>query len=292
MPKENTHLWFARGLLEATGDRAVPACLEQAPMFFFLGSVIPDTFFYLPGARPRRMAGVLHCSDPEWAGQTPMHLARRARHAAAPRNQALVLGYLSHLALDRVFHPVVHVLSGKSSGRPVTRAIIARHRLMETALDRIINKTVRFPRLILPRMGPRVEILLELAEEIGLRGENVRRALTVQYLANRLILGRGAHGVLGMAGMLLRMDVSGLRNLCYAQLDREPAFAAGAGRAPESGDRLTDKGLRAVRRIAWQRLFKESRRQALTMFHACEAYWRGNLAEEALALALPQKACD
>lgn len=292
MPKENTHLWFARNLLDAAEGVAIPACIKDAPLYFYLGSIIPDTFFYLPGSRFRRMARVLHGSDPEWAGKTPPHLVQRAGHAKAQRNKAFVLGYLSHLALDRVFHPVVHVLSGKRTDQPSSAALLARHRLVETALDRIVNTTMHYPRVILPRMGLRVEVLLELAEEVGLHAKNVRQVLAVQYLANRLILGRGAHRVLGVVGKVLRVDVSGLRNLCYAQLDREPAFFAGAVSASRSADRATDKALQAVRRISWQRLFAASRDQALAMFQACEAYWQGNLTQEALALALPQKACD
>ena len=88
------------------------------------------------------------------------------------------------------------------------------------------------------------------------------------------------------------MDLSGLRSLCYAQLDREPAFVAGAMSASRSADRATDKALQAVRRISWQRLFDASRNQALAMFQACEAYWQGDWDKETLALALPHKACD
>lgn len=291
MPKENTHLWFAQTLISAFGPAEELCFIREEQLFFFLGSIIPDAFFYHHRSRARRMAQVLHGSDPEWGNRTPAHLVRLAGESKMFRDKAFVLGYLSHLALDRVFHPVVHVLSGKREGQASSHQTVARHRLVETALDRVVNQTCFFHRIIQPRIGDHVQPLQTLATKVGLGSKDVRRALTIQHLANRLILGRGAHGILTFLDRLPFWDLSALRNLCYAQVDQEPAFAEG-GQVVSSGNPGADKGLRAVRRINWPRLFVRSKEDALSMFRACAEYWRGEMSEGVLEDALPKRACD
>lgn len=292
MPKENTHLWFARSLIsapETTVDGQGP--LRDAPLYFFLGSIIPDAFYYHPFPRARRMPRVLHGSDPEWKNKTPSWLVGQARGSASPGDKAFVLGYLSHLALDRVFHPVVHVLSGKRPGRSSSYQNSAMHRLVETALDRLVNQTCFFHKIIHPRLGGCVQALKSLAAQVGLGSRDMRLALTVQHQVNRLIMGRGAHGILAFLDRFPCWDLSALRNLCYAQLNQEPAFAATA-KGVDPGSPGADKALRAVRRINWLRLFARSKEDALAMFRACAAYWRGDLSDGELAKALPARACD
>lgn len=291
MPKENTHLWFAQSLIAAPVPTVGLDPPRSEPLFFFLGSIIPDAFYYHPLSRARRMPRVLHGSDPEWKNTTPFWLVSQAKGSQSPRDKAFVLGYLSHLALDRVFHPVVHVLSGKRKGQASSYMTVARHRLVETALDRYINQTCFFHRIIHPRLGDHVHPLQSLIREIGLGNRDLRRALTVQRLVNRLVLERGTHTVLTFLDRAPVWDLSALRNLCYAQLDQELALAAnGQNIGPEKSSQ--DKGLRAVRRINWHRLFARSKEDALAMFWACEAFWRGDVTEDALAKALPRRACD
>jgi hypothetical protein len=290
MPKENTHLWFARRLIASPEARGELGIIRDEHPLFSLGSIIPDAFFYHPRSRARRMARVLHGSDPEWAGRTPSHLVQMAGRTGLPRDKAFVLGYLSHLALDKVFHPVVHVLSGKRRGQSSSGATVARHRLVETALDQITNDSCFYPRIIRPCFSDQVGVLQSLAAEVGLMPRDARQALSIQHLANRLIMRRSMHMALTLMDFLPWLDLSGLRNLCYTQLDHEPGFAVRAAKRP--GEPATDTALRAVRRIKWSRLFAESHANALTMFQACCAYWRGDLPRDAIVDALPRHACD
>lgn len=291
MPKENTHLWFAQTLLSATETADGLKLLRDKPLFFFLGSVIPDAFYYHPRPWTWRMPRVLHGSDSEWKNKTPAWLVGRAGRSESPADKAFALGYLSHLALDRIFHPVIHVLSGKREGQAASYQIAAKHRLVETALDQIVNQRCLFHRIIQPRIGDHVQPLQALAVEVGLGSKDVRQALTIQHLANRLILGRGAHKILAFLDRLPLLDLSILRNLCYAQLDQEPAFTEGAS-VVNSGDPGADKALVAVRRINWLRLFAKSKADALRMFRVCTAYWRGEMSADALEEMLPGRACD
>ncbi len=289
MPKENTHLWFARRLwrrLPAMETAPPSSALVNAhPLFFSLGSIIPDAFFYHPFARGRRMARVLHGSDPRKRTEAFVRMAVWAKQDESGRDKAFVLGYLSHVALDRVMHPVVDALSGKPPGQPSTGRSIALHRLVETALDQQINRCCRYPRIIWPYPARRVTVLQRLAKDVGLRRGDVHAALSLQLGVNRLVEGRFAHAVVGVLHRPPLLDLSALLNLCYAQLEREPGFRSPANHGQE--DFWPDFHI-----VNWSRLVERSEMEAVRFFNLCTDYWANHLDESGLLEGLPQKPCD
>ena len=293
MPKENTHLWFARRLWKQTlgqsgdmeADHPSTGLIPAHPLFFSLGSIIPDAFFYHPLARGRRMARVLHGSDPRTRTEAFGHMAAWAKEDESGRDKAFVLGYLSHVALDRVMHPVVDVLSGKRPGQPSTGQSMALHRLVETALDQHANRCCRYPRIIWPYPAKRVQVLHRLAENVGLRRGDIHVALKGQLIVNRLVQGRIIHALIGALHRPPVLDLSVLLNLCYAQLEREPGFT---GSGQEGREGFWD----AFHAVNWSRLFQRAEQEALRLFRLCGEYWAGRLNESGLRRGLPQKPCD
>lgn len=289
MPKENTHLWFARRLwrrLPAMETAAPSAALVSAhPLFFSLGSIIPDAFFYHPFSRGRRMARVLHGSDQQTRTEAFACMALWAKHDESGRDKAFVMGYLSHVALDRVMHPVVNALSEKRTGQPSTGRSIALHRLVETALDQQVNRCCQYPRIIWPYPARRVAVLHRLAQEVGLRPGDVQAALSFQLTVNRLVHGRIAHAVVNMLHRPPMLDLSALLNLCYAQLEREPGFASGI----QNGRSAFWLGYHAVN---WPRQFERADLEAVRLFDLCGTYWANRLDEAGFRRELPHKPCD
>ncbi|WP_031387524.1 zinc dependent phospholipase C family protein [Desulfonatronum thiodismutans] len=293
MPKENTHLWFARRLWKQTRNPSKNAVddhfstdlIQAHPLFFSLGSIIPDAFFYHPLSRGRRMALVLHGSDPRTRTESFGRMAAWAREEESGRDKAFVLGYLSHVALDRVMHPVVDALSGKRPGQASTGQSTALHRLVETALDQQINRCCRYPRIIWPYPAKRVSVLHRLAGEVGLRRGDVHAALSVQLLVNRLVQGRAAHALVRALHHPSVLDLSVLLNLCYAQLDREPDFFSEkrTGRA---------EFWRNFHAVNWSRLFERADLEAWRLFDLCTEYWANRLDGSGLRRGLPHKPCD
>ncbi|SDB55165.1 Zinc dependent phospholipase C [Desulfonatronum thiosulfatophilum] len=289
MPKENTHLWFAQRLMTRlqNGDLPHPSAnlVLNQPRMFSLGSIIPDAFFYHYRARGRRMAKVLHGSDPVMRAEAFSFMVVQAGEDASGRDQAFVLGYLSHVALDATFHPVIHALSGRRPGRPSSGVTRSLHRLLETGLDRLVNRTSRYPDIIAPFLADRAEVLHILAGHAGLRLGDVRGALSNQLLVSRLAQGRFAHKLLSFFHWPPALDLSELRNLCYAQLDEEDGFDPDkAAAAPTVWT--------AFHKVNWDRLFERAENLALKLFCLCSEHWTKRLDFAELRQAFPQKACD
>jgi hypothetical protein len=293
MPKENTHLWFARRLWKqarhpsknAVADHSSLELIQAHPLFFSLGSIIPDAFFYHPLSRGRRMARVLHGSDPRTRTESFGRMAAWARKEESGRDKAFVLGYLSHVALDRVMHPVVDALSGKRPRSSSTGQSIALHRLVETALDQQINSCCRYPRIIWPYPAKRVGVLHRLAGEVGLRRGDVHAALSAQLLVNRLVQGRTAHALVRALHYPPVLDLAVLLNLCYAQLDREPGFS-------DPGQDGRERFWRDFHAVNWAKLFRRADLEAWRLFNLCAEYWANRLDESEFRRGLPHKPCD
>lgn len=294
MPKENTHLWFARQLqqgMSATEENClVGKLLRDEPLLFSLGAIIPDAFFYHPRSRGRRLANIFHGSDASMRDEVFSRVVHQAGDDPSGRSQAFVLGYLSHVALDSVMHPVVNALSGKHPGQASTRESMALHRLVETALDQQINPSCRYPRIIRPVLGRRVDVLRRLAADAGLLPGDVHAALRNQLVVNQLVQGRIAHALLGMLHYPSVLDLSVLLNLSYAQLARESGFLRTALTDTKQGARAQFwTGYHAVN---WMRLTLRAEQMALDLFRLCTAYWDGQIGQSELQQGLPRKPCN
>ena len=246
------------------------------------------------------MARVLHGSDPRTRTGAFGLMAVWAKEDASGRDKAFVLGYLSHVALDRVTHPVVDALSDKRPGQTSTGRTMALHRLVETALDQQINRCCRYPRIIWPYPAKRVEVLHRLAGEVGLWRGDVHAALSVQLLVNGLVQGRVAHALVGALHYPPVLDLAVLLNLCYAQLDREPGFSGSPDpEAPPAPSGPSDPGQdgkkefwRDFHAVNWSKLFERAELEAWRLFDLCTEYWADRLDETDFRRGLPHKPCD
>ncbi|GAB6059154.1 zinc dependent phospholipase C family protein [Desulfonatronum parangueonense] len=289
MPKENTHLWFAQRLVTRLQTDDLPhsstKLILSQPQLFSLGSIIPDAFFYHSRVRGRRMARILHGSDPGMRAEAFSSMVVQAGEDASGRDQAFVLGYLSHVALDATFHPVIHALSGRRPGQPSTGATRSLHRLLETGLDRLVNPTSHYPNIIAPFLADRVQVLHILTGQSGLRSSDVRTALSNQLLVNRLVMGRFAHRLLSLCHWPPALNLSALRNLCYVQLDEEAGFLPGEAAAIPTV-------WTAFHKVNRERLFERAENLAMKLFGLCSDHWAKRLDFAELRQAFPQKACD
>jgi len=109
MAKENTHLWFAYGLLEHCTGSAMLRDVSDHLGRYMLGAVILDTFYYSAGDDLVRISEAFHGRDGNPTNTTILRVIDAAR---GPADIAFILGYITHCALDITFHPVVYYLSG------------------------------------------------------------------------------------------------------------------------------------------------------------------------------------
>ncbi len=109
MPKENTHLNFAYGLLEEFQGHDILKDVSENIRHYLLGSIIPDTFYYGSSASLRRISESFHGKDGNPTNKT---IVQVLDHARDKKDISFILGFISHCALDITFHPVIYYLSG------------------------------------------------------------------------------------------------------------------------------------------------------------------------------------
>lgn len=150
MPTENTHLYFAHKLIEQTRQAEWKRVVNENLQAYYLGSVMPDAFYYSPKARVREVAEILHGRHGELTNDIVFDLLDQARERTSEADLAFTLGYLTHAALDITFHPLIYFLSGNYFDEDEKRRYEAMylHRHLETYLDRKVNKNFFFHDLI------------------------------------------------------------------------------------------------------------------------------------------------
>lgn len=120
MPKEFAHQMLAERLIHrllSGGMPTVARCLARNSWAFFSGCLAPDTLYYdIPDPTYVRLphsavpiARGLHRAHDAAIYSVPLFLLKELRNRSQNSTACLafVLGFLSHLAVDMTFHPVV-----------------------------------------------------------------------------------------------------------------------------------------------------------------------------------------
>ena len=220
MPKENTHLFFAQMLLERLSGRDPYSLLEDHKKEFFLGSILPDAFFYHPKREVNAVSKRLH-----GIGDNPREITAAflmgARDRLAVQDLAYTLGYLSHCALDKVFHPIIVNLSGNyRDPDPVKRSAAQyRHRLLETDLDRRINTRCFVGQMIDLRPLSGINSLGILSERTKVSLTRLKFSYRLQRRANRLFKTKWAYYLARLIEKSGKSELKVILPLFYAHTD-------------------------------------------------------------------------
>jgi hypothetical protein len=142
LPKENTHILFASDIISSINCNKTKAALQTHYEALCFGCVVPDTFFYSSRKEIIDISEILHGKDGEKTNELTFDMLDRARQFRSENLLCLASGYISHCVLDMFFHPVIYSLVGNYYDNNLSKreAAIYNHRLMETGLDRVVNK--------------------------------------------------------------------------------------------------------------------------------------------------------
>jgi len=222
LPKENTHLFFASRLLASAAHRDVLELLNENQREFFLGAVFPDAFFYHPKRSVQSASARLHGIGDAPGAIVSLFLAE-ARQRRCAADAAFALGYLSHCALDSLFHPVVVELTGgyHDSDPGKRNAARYRHRLLETGVDRQINPCCTFEKMIEIGALNRLGSLDIFAGRNRLPPDALRNAFVLQRRANSLFLRKWAYTLARGAAAVGGPRWKPVLPLFYSHLERE-----------------------------------------------------------------------
>ncbi|MBI9076605.1 MAG: zinc dependent phospholipase C family protein [Desulfatibacillum sp.] len=139
MPKEQTHWILASQACRRLENGRVRRMISQNPNLYLLGAVIPDTPMYAleRAAEYDELAHHLHGKSGENTFAPLAGLVESYEGRWSDGMWAFVLGTLSHILADAVFHPWVEYYTGSSTEVPDDLKLLSltRHRELESYLD-------------------------------------------------------------------------------------------------------------------------------------------------------------
>ena len=159
MPKELTHILFAdaaaRSSSTETGRNDLASLLERHRPTLHFGSIATDTLYYeltfpIIDRDYAHWGEIIHGGQGEDTGTPIREMLRRLQNQPAePRPKtmpdfAFVCGFLSHMALDIVFHPWVYAVTGPYYDPDPDRQADSQmsHRLVESWLDLLMLRAL------------------------------------------------------------------------------------------------------------------------------------------------------
>jgi len=189
MPKENTHLFFALKLLNNIKESDIIKIISGYPEYYYLGSIIPDTFYYGETGEITSISDSLHGKEGNPTNQTIIEMLEKSKNS---KDIAFTMGYLSHCALDILFHPVIYYLSGNYyDPAPLKRQqAVYMHRHLETCLDINIGNRLRMHTLLQPKLFNALVFGQIIAHQYALDITDTYRVLKRQIFFNRLFASR------------------------------------------------------------------------------------------------------
>ncbi|KKR21154.1 MAG: hypothetical protein UT48_C0012G0013 [Parcubacteria group bacterium GW2011_GWE2_39_37] len=146
MPKENTHLYFSHKLIKKIEENKIVEIIKNNLKFFYFGSVMPDTFYYSGNDDIVKISETIHGRFGNPTNEMVFDFLDEAKAKKSEADLAFTFGFLTHCALDMVFHPVIYYLSGNYYDPIPAKAedAIYLHRHLETYLDKKVNHKYYF----------------------------------------------------------------------------------------------------------------------------------------------------
>lgn len=282
MPKENTHAAFAHTVLDQIGNAALKRCVSSWIGAYLLGAVSPDTFYYSPYAH---VSERLHGKAGTPTNELLPDLLQAPREM---RDVAFACGYLSHCALDIVFHPMIYYLSGNyydPDARQRARAVY-RHRHLETCMDISIGNRVRIHGLLRAGMVEGSAFERYIAGTFALAPAAIRRAYRAQLFYNRAFASPAAWLLARVLLAVGLMRDPNARGLFYGDCrdDGNDPFSGVIGyRDLLQGDEIVS---------TVPTLLRAARQKATSMIQAAWSYTQGAISLADLLSAVPGESLD
>jgi len=183
--KRNTHLFFANQVFKAIKDKNIKSILSMNIYYYYLGSVIPDAFYYSRQEKIRRVSKKIHS---QFGHSLPKIIFKSLDLSKDHKDLAFLYGCLTHHCLDMTFHPVIDSLAVDFSAKtfPPLNGRQYFHRYIESYIDKVINPIFLMSELVKPSLVEYLTFPEIISAEFGLPASQVKRALKNQLVANTL----------------------------------------------------------------------------------------------------------
>lgn len=177
MPRETVHWEVLQAVAAKLAGTTCGTVLNENRSAAYLGAVAPDAPYHHRGglSRLESVGERIHGSDGEDTLEVPRRLAALTTMLPEHRQRlalwSFLVGYLSHCAVDIVFHPMVYYHTGDyfNPNDRLRRKARANHRLFETYLDVVWGRKFESAPVstvaeLFTEMGPRFSVLCELMD--------------------------------------------------------------------------------------------------------------------------------
>jgi len=270
MVYENTHLWAAEQIRSRIENHLITETIGGHADFYYLGAVFPDILYYSRDPRVSRAAYFLHGDTGVPTNAFIFDVLDQIQDTPDEKTLVFTWGFLSHCALDIVFHPVVFYFSGYAPQDDHTRQLHSeyRHLHYETIIDRHFNKGSFLENMI----NPAIVKDLTLPPMRNISRRDIQNCLKRQIFYFRLIHNRLYYLIfkmLAQVGLADRRLVAGF----YANLAVETKTL------PQKliyRDIITGSD----RATTLEDLMEESIALAVKMIEAAGDYYAGNISRQ------------
>jgi len=280
MPKENTHIYFAHGLIEHMHEEEIIRLIKGHIHAYYLGSVIPDTFYYSPKASLEIVSETLHGRH----GNTTNDIIFKVlEHLQGDQDTAFILGYITHCALDMTFHPLVYYLSGNYYSEPPAandRAVYM-HRRIETYIDSRLDNTLRIYDIVKPAHIRGLIFEKIISDDFSLPIKEIYNTLWYQLCSNRIFASRAAYRIFKLSHRVNILKGISQLGLFYSDVRH------GIKPLPDGHIAYRDIITGQDRHTTINGLFDAARTRALPMIKAAFDYSRGLISRQSLTKAIP-----
>ncbi len=140
MPKENSHFYLASKVAEKIKNPEIIKIIQDNFYFYQLGSFTPDVFSYGKTKDIVKISMDIHGFNNKKTNRIIFKMLNKTNDN---KNLAFVFGFLTHLAADATFHPLVYHLTGPAGK---SKKALYRHVAWETGLDKFLHNHFLVPR--------------------------------------------------------------------------------------------------------------------------------------------------
>lgn len=286
MVKENTHLFFADKILNNVSDEEIREIISSNIGYYYLGSIIPDSFFYHNKEKISQISEMLHGKDGNKTNGYIFSILDSARSGKLKKDLAFVFGYLSHCALDIIFHPIIYYYSGNyyDTDKEKRNMAVYLHRSIETFLDRKWNDSFFLDRIINAELLDNLLFPDLLVKDMDVPVQEIFKSLRRQIYYNRLFRYRVPFMI---CSLLVKLGLFSKTNLglFYSNLEKDKIFL---------DEDLTYKDIVSgePKTSTLGKLFDESVSYGCEMINSAYRYYHGEISEDESRKIISGKSLD
>lgn len=170
MSFENTHLWAADVVKEQIVIDVLRDLITSNIDHYYLGAVFPDTFSYSRDKKIRDISSTLHGNGGALTNGLVFDVLDRIKNTLDKKNLAFICGFLTHCAMDIVFHPIIGYFCGykpQNNDKEAARSLYL-HWHYETQIDKRFNNDFYLDRIIKPTFAQDLLVasILNISEQV------------------------------------------------------------------------------------------------------------------------------